>query len=300
MIINYYLADKNTPELLKVSGDYKFDSWTKHYFIQVKVYLDFEKVFPITETEVIGRFQYIINGTNYYTDITITDEINDLKYVLFNIYSGDVKPTKYNNTYAESIPHSTPINFDEYIDIFHYTVSLNISTEHLIGIETNLDYSFNEAIIGKYYKIQYTVTSDRLFNLYVMLGSNKGITINSSGTYVEYLELKDNKKISFFASGLLTLSDFKIEEYVVIADELDFTDKEAFVNHSWTLSYSLDTNNWVSFHSYIPDYYLTTNTALYSLINDELSIEYTIRDESNNYITGSNNEIITYYKYTYG
>ncbi len=92
-----------------------------------------------------------------------------------------------------------------------------------------------------------------------------------------------------------------------ISDKLDFTDKEAFINNSWTLSYSLDTNNWVSFHSYIPDYYLNTNKTMYSIINDELSAEYdelsaeyTIRDEINNYITGSNNELITYYKYTYG
>lgn len=300
MIINYYLADKNTTELLKVSGSYKFDSWSKHYNLQVRIDLDFEKIFPIGETEVIGRFGYILDGITYYTDVTITDTINTSEYIIFDIYTGDIKPTKYNNEYCWSIAASDPINFDNYTEVFHYSSILNTSFEHEIGIETNIDHDFNIGILGKYYKIQYTVESNSLFNLYIMLGSNKGNIVQTSGTYTEYLKLTDLKKISFFASGLVTLSKFIIEEYTVIPDQLDFTDKEAFINNSWTLSYSLDTNNWVSFHSYIPDYYLNTNKTMYSIINDELSAEYTIRDEINNYITGSNNELITYYKYTYG
>jgi len=37
---------------------------------------------------------------------------------------------------------------------------------------------------------------------------------------------------------------------------IELGDPEYFCNKSWTLSYSFKTNTWVSFHSYIPDYYI--------------------------------------------
>lgn len=42
---------------------------------------------------------------------------------------------------------------------------------------------------------------------------------------------------------------------------------ELFENHSWTLSYSLYTGSWVSWHSYIPDLYFSVNSSFYSVIN---------------------------------
>lgn len=43
-------------------------------------------------------------------------------------------------------------------------------------------------------------------------------------------------------------------------DGISLEDPKYFCNKSWTLSYSFKTNTWVSWHSYIPDYYV----ALYS------------------------------------
>lgn len=298
MIINYYLADKNTTEMFKVSGSYKFDSWIKYYTIKVTIQLNNDEVFPVDKSVIKGEFKYLVNEEEYTETITFTNAINTTGALEFVLYEGTERPSKIDNTYALLLSTSDT-DLENHLDEFFYVSVLETTVEHTCGVETNIDYLFEEATIGKYYKVQYTVTGDSQYGVYLMVGTNKGNVVQSAGTYTEYLKMTDINKISFFASGLVTISDFSIEEYVVIADPLDFSDKDAFINYSWTLSYSMDLNNWVSFHSYIPDYYLTTNNYLYSLVNDDLSIEYTIRDEDNNYITGNENETIIYYTYTY-
>lgn len=298
MIVNHYLADKNTTEQLKISGLYKFDSWIKHYTLTVTVSLKPDKVFPVEETEVIGRFMFIVNEMNIYSDVTITDAINDTGSVTIPLHVGDMAPSKISSGYV-SLQSTVSTNLEDHLDVFYYTSDLLTTVEHITGIETNIDHVFEEATVGKFYKVTYTVSGTGKYAVYPVVGTTKGTVRTQDGTYVDYLKMTENTTVSLYASGYLTLSDFSIEEYVVIADKLDFTDIDAFINYSWTLSYSLDTNTWISFHSYIPDFYLTTGNNMYSLINDELSVEYTIRDEDNNYIVGSDNEIITYYTYTY-
>lgn len=297
MIVNHYLADRNTTELLKISGLYKFDSWLKHYTLTLTLALKPGQVFPEEETTVNGQVMFVVSEMEVYSTFSFTDNINETGSVTVTLHVGDVAPTKISNGYV-SLQSTVSTNFEDYLDRFYYTSDLLTSVEHLTGIETALDYTFEEATVDKYYKVQYRVEGTGIFSVYPVVGTTKGTVVSTDGTYTDYLKMTEVNKVSFFASGYLTLSDFSIEEYVVIADKLDFTDTDAFINYSWTLSYSLDYNNWVSFHSYIPDFYLTVGNNMYSLVNDELSVEYTIRDEDNNYIVGSENEVITYYAYT--
>ena len=46
------------------------------------------------------------------------------------------------------------------------------------------------------------------------------------------------------------------------------TDVEYFCNKSWTLSYNINTRSWISFHSYIPNFYIAENNFFYSGQND--------------------------------
>lgn len=60
-----------------------------------------------------------------------------------------------------------------------------------------------------------------------------------------------------------------IEEVEVLQSEYTFVEGEILQdynlnNKSWTLSYSLDTQSWVSFHSYLPDFYLEFPNKFYS------------------------------------
>jgi hypothetical protein len=53
-----------------------------------------------------------------------------------------------------------------------------------------------------------------------------------------------------------------------IRKEVFLTDTEYFCNKSWTLSFNFNTNSWISFHSYIPNFYIAENNFFYSGLND--------------------------------
>ena len=54
----------------------------------------------------------------------------------------------------------------------------------------------------------------------------------------------------------------------LLKKEVFLTDSEYFCNKSWTLSFNFNTNSWISFHSYIPNFYIGENNFFYSGLND--------------------------------
>jgi len=68
-----------------------------------------------------------------------------------------------------------------------------------------------------------------------------------------------------------TVGTYEIDETV------DVTDPEYFCNKSWTLSYNVNSKSWVSFHSYIPNFYIAENNFFYSGLNsccdDNISLD---------------------------
>jgi len=44
-------------------------------------------------------------------------------------------------------------------------------------------------------------------------------------------------------------------------------DEEYFCNVSWTLSFNMNTKSWISFHSYLPNWYIAENNFFYSGVN---------------------------------
>lgn len=69
--------------------------------------------------------------------------------------------------------------------------------------------------------------------------------------------------------------------------EVSLTDSAYFCNKSFTISFDFDTEAWVSFHSYLPNYYVGESNYFYSGVNsDELSSLWrhnTVIDTFNNY-----------------
>ena len=49
---------------------------------------------------------------------------------------------------------------------------------------------------------------------------------------------------------------------------VNLTDVEYFCNKSWTVSFNLNTKAWVSFHSYLPNFYIGENNFFYSGLNE--------------------------------
>jgi hypothetical protein len=68
-----------------------------------------------------------------------------------------------------------------------------------------------------------------------------------------------------------TTKDFYIE--TLIGDNIysrtviSLKDQDYFCNKSWTLSFNVNTKSWISFHSYIPNWYIAENNFFYSGIN---------------------------------
>jgi hypothetical protein len=73
--------------------------------------------------------------------------------------------------------------------------------------------------------------------------------------------------------------EFYVEDLVngvVLRTQVYVTDPDYFCNKSWTISFNFNTKSWVSFHSYIPNFYIGENNFFYSGINgccDDVSFE---------------------------
>jgi len=61
------------------------------------------------------------------------------------------------------------------------------------------------------------------------------------------------------------MSDNKIP--VVIRTQVYLSDPDYFCNKSWTMSYNMNTKSWISYHSYIPNFYIGENNFFYSGLN---------------------------------
>ena len=65
----------------------------------------------------------------------------------------------------------------------------------------------------------------------------------------------------------------KVYDESVVKEVVYLTDPEYFCNKSWTLSFNFNTRSWISFHSYIPNWYIAENNFFYSGINDGCDLE---------------------------
>jgi hypothetical protein len=70
--------------------------------------------------------------------------------------------------------------------------------------------------------------------------------------------------------------EFYIEKTLgnsVIRTVVSVYESEYFCNKSWTLSFSMNTKSWISFHSYIPNFYIAENNFFYSGLNGGCDLE---------------------------
>jgi len=83
-------------------------------------------------------------------------------------------------------------------------------------------------------------------------------------TKLDYVPLSTDVKYDY------NTKDFYVEETIgttKIRTIVYLQDKEYFCNKSWTLSFNLNTKTWVSFHSYLPNFYMGENNFFYSGLN---------------------------------
>ena len=85
-------------------------------------------------------------------------------------------------------------------------------------------------------------------------------------TKLDYVPI--NKLIKYDAVNRTFYIDKPVGN-TTIREEVSLTDTEMFCNKSWTLSYAVNNKAWVSFHSYIPNWYIAENNFFYSGINND-------------------------------
>jgi hypothetical protein len=84
--------------------------------------------------------------------------------------------------------------------------------------------------------------------------------------------IPNSKNIKYDATN----REFYIEKTLgnsVIRTVVSVYDSEYFCNKSWTLSFSMNTKSWISFHSYIPNFYIAENNFFYSGLNGGCDLE---------------------------
>jgi hypothetical protein len=68
-------------------------------------------------------------------------------------------------------------------------------------------------------------------------------------------------------------------EYYLGDTVVQLLDNRYFCNKSWTLSFNMNTKSWVSFHSYIPNYYIGENNFFYSGLNQGCDLAFIAAQE---------------------
>lgn len=77
-------------------------------------------------------------------------------------------------------------------------------------------------------------------------------------TKLDYVPLEDNIT---YENGTFYVTENSIKKEVFL------TDSDYFCNVSWTLSFNFNSKSWISFHSYIPNWYVGENNFYYSGLN---------------------------------
>jgi hypothetical protein len=83
-------------------------------------------------------------------------------------------------------------------------------------------------------------------------------------TKLDYIPIDDNVKYDsvkkeFYIETLFNNYPIRTQVYL--------TDPDYFCNKSWTVSFNFNTKSWVSFHSYLPNFYIGENNFFYSGLN---------------------------------
>ena len=66
------------------------------------------------------------------------------------------------------------------------------------------------------------------------------------------------------------LQQFYVEDIIsgiTVRTQIYLTDSDFFCNKSWTISFNFNTKSWVSFHTYLPNFYIAENNFFYSGLN---------------------------------
>jgi len=216
----------------------------------------------IENDKVLTRFENTIKVFNAYN--TLQTNADTIQIDTGGIFQS--KPQEYSNTtLGYGGTQHRAILHTEY---GHITVDakrgqvISISEKGLDEISKNgMKNWFKENLPFKIAK-SFPELSEELDNAYKGIGIVMSFDKRFNRFFLTKLDYKPKSKEIKYDS---------INKYFYIGssyEEISLSDNQYFDNASWTLSYNFHTQSWVSFHSFIPNYYLDTINFFLSGINN--------------------------------
>jgi len=96
-------------------------------------------------------------------------------------------------------------------------------------------------------------------------------------TKLDYIPLRNDIKYDATTNEFYFETEYVMPSetlyYSVVRTVVDLTDTNYFCNKSWSLSFNFNTMSWISFHSYIPNFYIAENNFFYSGLNGSCDVE---------------------------
>jgi hypothetical protein len=136
-------------------------------------------------------------------------------------------------------------------------------TDHL-AFEILRYFPTHEEIINNEKVIVQGVDTDNNFNGIGLHGVYDSKFERVIITKLDYIPIDPNVKYD------PVTKEFYIETVinnVTLQTQVYLNDPEYFCNKSWTMSFNLNTKSWISFHSYLPNFYIGENNFFYSGLN---------------------------------
>lgn len=163
----------------------------------------------------------------------------------------------------------------------------------LTSIQSNVSRWMNENLSFKILKYFPTVNVDNHFNGIGFHGVFDSKYNRIILTKLDFIPLSDNVRFD------KTLQQFYVEKTysggIKVREQIFLSDTEYFCNKSFTVSFSFNTNSWISFHSYLPNFYIGENNFFYSGLNNCCSdFEFVIAQNIVPIPGGSDNTSVTY------
>ena len=149
-------------------------------------------------------------------------------------------------------------------EILRYFPDINIDNHFTsIGLHGVYDSKFDRVIITKldYIPINKNIKYDAVTREFYIERSYTQYPVITTTTTSSSTTSSTTTIYPPSTTTTTTLAPYVVREVVYL------TDVEYFCNKSWTLSYNVNTNSWISFHSYIPNFYIAENNFFYSGIN---------------------------------
>ena len=88
-------------------------------------------------------------------------------------------------------------------------------------------------------------------------------------TKLDYIPQPDWVKLMYYGTDPSVSLTYK-KFYIIDCGQpvvVQLTDPTYFCNKSWTMSFNMNTKSWISFHTYLPNYYIGENNFFYSGLN---------------------------------